>query len=156
VSRCSDGADRLREHWDKNDCAANNISSIAQCSNLDPVHIEWRTSDEPESQKSTSSSTSLSTGAIAASIVISVICVLLLLGLALGFVYLYGLAHPGGLAARFAYSMQRKYKQFDNDKSLTEKENQPKNEIMEKEFKTIENNNNNNSSSEDNSTVIAF
>ena len=30
VHRCSDGADRLREHWESNGCAAKNISGDGQ------------------------------------------------------------------------------------------------------------------------------
>ncbi|XP_040563812.1 plexin domain-containing protein 1 [Lepeophtheirus salmonis] len=148
VSRCSDGADRLREHWDLNECAANNISSVDKCI-IDPQHIEWRTSVPNENAPKNVSLTEipkaspLTTGAITMSVIISVVCVLLLLTLGLGFVYLYGLGHPGGIAARVSYTLQQKYKRFDNEKGgLNKEEKSMPNEIIEKESKTIENNNN--------------
>ena len=43
VHRCSDGADRLREHWDTNECGIKNISTIDQCANIKVyIHLNFR------------------------------------------------------------------------------------------------------------------
>merc|ERR1712141_28152 len=47
VHRCSDGADRLREHWDQNRCSEPemNVTSLNQCAAAhESDHTEWRNS----------------------------------------------------------------------------------------------------------------
>ena len=34
IFRCSDGADRLREHWDTNKCPDFNVTQLHQCPNI--------------------------------------------------------------------------------------------------------------------------
>ena len=46
VHRCSDGADRLREHWDSNLCPQNNMTTLDHCAAgaAEEHHTEWRSS----------------------------------------------------------------------------------------------------------------
>ena len=84
-SRCSDGADRLREHWDQNRCGEPdmNVTSLDQCSRVqESDHTEWRNSmvKDPEAETEIdASSTSAGSAAGIVSAVISTILVLILL-----------------------------------------------------------------------------
>ena len=125
VHRCSDGADRLREHWESNKCSDFNVTD--QCGSVGGSdHTQWRTSmiktkdgDEsskrplvyvdPEAENSASSPGSV------VSIIVSTILVLVLLGIAGGFLFLYGKRNPGGMAERIAMRMESSYKRFGGD-----------------------------------------
>ena len=85
VHRCSDGADRLREHWDKNECSWHNVSTTDQCENLDYTeHTEWRSSMVGEDLNLEDSDTSSTSTVISA--VVSSLMVLILLILAATFI----------------------------------------------------------------------
>ncbi len=95
--RCSDGADRLREHWDENECAYTNITTAEQCSD-ELSHTEWRNS-MVQHDRSGSNDSSAGSGTVV-SAVISSILVLILIGVGAVFIYLYGRNNPGGIAER--------------------------------------------------------
>lgn len=113
-NRCSDGADRLREHWDSNSCAATNISTLEQCAQvLAGDHTEWRSSMVDSSSVEVSKNPqSGSTTTTVVSAVISSVLVLILLIIASGFLYIYGRRNPGGLAERCAMRLEASYKRF--------------------------------------------
>jgi len=116
VHRCSDGADRLREHWDQNECAFNNVSKLEQCATMqESDHTEWRNSmvknEQDSSLSSENASSSFSTSVIV-SAVISTILFLILLAIGSGYLYIYGRRNPGGWAERMALRLQAPYKRF--------------------------------------------
>ena len=131
MHRCSDGADRLREHWESNGCAARNVSGDGQCGLVESEdHTQWRTSmvknakdlsrqtnevplSEPLSE-STAASESESAGSVA-SVVISTLLVLVLVAIAGGFLFVYGKRNPGGVAERIAMRMETSYKKFGGE-----------------------------------------
>lgn len=141
VHRCSDGADRLREHWDQNACYINNVSTLAQCAVVKDSadHIEWRhsmvTNDNEEINESSVSTV--------VSAVISTLLVFILLGVASGFVYLYGRNNPGGLAERLASRLEAPYKRFGivDDNQDQEENNNSNNNSVEMGSKPMQNNN---------------
>lgn len=119
VGRCSDGADRLREHWDQNQCGAYNASAIDQCTHVEfgrrkNVHgghgavdgVPQHTANEVSPVTSSTSSTTV------VSAVVSTVLVLVLLTLVGVFAYMYGRSNPGGLAERFAMRVDSSYKRF--------------------------------------------
>ena len=118
VHRCSDGADRLREHWESNGCAAKNVSGDGQCGLVESEdHTQWRTSmvksakdlsketNETPLSEPQSESTASEAGSVA-SVVISTLLVLVLLVIAGGFLFVYGKRNPGGVAERIAMRME--------------------------------------------------
>jgi len=122
VHRCSDGADRLREHWESNGCAAKNVSGDGQCGLVESEdHTQWRTSmvknakdlskDETPLSEPLSESTASEAGSVA-SVVISTLLVLVLVVIAGGFLFVYGKRNPGGMAERIAMRMETSYKKF--------------------------------------------
>ena len=132
--RCSDGADRLREHWDQNECHLNNVTSLEQCAIAhESDHTEWRNSmvKDPVQANLDEGSTSGSaagTGSTASivSAVISTILVLVLLGLVSGYLYVYGRRNPGGWAERLSQRLEAPYKRFgilDESKNETNENN---------------------------------
>ena len=40
IFRCSDGADRLREHWDANKCPSFNLTQLHQCPNTIKLNMQ--------------------------------------------------------------------------------------------------------------------
>jgi len=126
INRCSDGADRLREHWDNHGCNTFNTSTLQACDNSGvprniQKHIEWRNSmvhngeDNNESESSSEpepSNASSPSSAVAISVSISVILVVIFLGLIAAFVFVYGRSNPGGLAERIANRLEANYKRF--------------------------------------------
>lgn len=124
VHRCSDGADRLREHWESNGCATKNVSGDGQCGLVESEdHTQWRTSmvksakdlsketNETPLSEPQSESTASEAGSVA-SVVISTLLVLVLLVIAGGFLFVYGKRNPGGVAERIAMRMETSYKKF--------------------------------------------
>merc|ERR1712150_146875 len=126
INRCSDGADRLREHWDTHGCNTQNISILQHCDNSGiprniQKHIEWRNSmvhngedgtDSENSSEPEPSTGSSSSSAVAISVTISVILVVIFLGLVAAFIFVYGRSNPGGLAERIANRLEANYKRF--------------------------------------------
>jgi len=106
--RCSDGADRMREHWDAAGCAASNVTGTDACG--DDSNLEWRSSVLPEPNPSNGSG-GLSFGVILSAIISSLLIVILLL-LLLGYVYVFGKSHPGGTAERLALRLESGYRRF--------------------------------------------
>ena len=148
--RCSDGADRLREHWDQNRCGEPemNVTSLDQCSTIqESDHTEWRNSmvnkdSEPEAEAEPSSTSGGNAAAIV-SAVISTILVLILLGLCSAYLYVYGRRNPGGWAEQISQRLEAPYKRFG---ILDESNNQGGNEYnnnnqVEMGAKSSENNN---------------
>ena len=148
-SRCSDGADRLREHWDQNRCGEPdmNVTSLDQCSRVqESDHTEWRNSmvKDPEAETEIdASSTSAGSAAGIVSAVISTILVLILLGLCSGYLYVYGRRNPGGWAERIAQRLEAPYKRFGIlDESNNQNDNENNNNTgVEMGAKFSENNN---------------
>ena len=143
VHRCSDGADRLREHWDQNGCNLNNVSTIDQCAGVKDSadHIEWRHSmvtNNPEGDKVPSSNVSTVVSAV-----ISTLLVLILLGVASGYVYIYGRNHPGSWAERLAIRLEAPYKRFGliEENSEQNNNNNNNNAVEMGQQKMTENNN---------------
>lgn len=126
VHRCSDGADRLREHWDHNRCSEPkmNVTTTDQCAAVhESDHTEWRNSmvegggDTPEAEVESSSGGN--TVSIV-SAVISCLLVLILLGICSGYLYVYGRRNPGGWAEQISARLEAPYKRFgilDEDKN---------------------------------------
>jgi len=125
VHRCSDGADRLREHWEAEGCAAKNVSGDGQCGLVESEdHTQWRTSmvknakdlskEETPQSEPLSESTASEAGSVA-SVVISTLLVLVLLVIAGGFLFVYGKRNPGGVAERIAMRMETSYKKFGGE-----------------------------------------
>lgn len=104
---CSDGADRLREHWNNQEC---HLTNTTTCSSDQAGHTEWRTSS-----LSSSSSAGLQSSTIVSAVVSSV-CVLLLVILFIIFIYLYGKYNQETAIGRYIKTMQESYQQF-GDKS---------------------------------------
>ncbi len=157
VHRCSDGADRLREHWDSADCKANNVTGVDACAaaaSEDSQHTEWRSSNmdhgQPESVPVTASASGSggpSAGVIASG-VISATLLLVLAGLALAFVYMYGKGNPGTFAERIAMRLETNYKRFGGDTFPSAQSDSPTSVEMgrtetEEDVKRQNNNNNN-------------
>jgi len=153
VHRCSDGADRLREHWDTNECGIKNVSTTEQCANIkDSDHTEWRSSMIGEN--SAESIEKNNTASTVVSAVVSSVLVLILVIMATVFIYIYGRRNPGGWAEKIASMLETPYKRFG---ILDENENN--NDQVEMGRKTLENNNNNNNSSSNDgnlTTTVAF
>ena len=141
VHRCSDGADRLREHWDQNSCHIKNVSTSAQCAGVkdSASNIEWRHSMVTNGGDSEEFSASNNVSTVV-SAVISTFLVLILLGVASGFVYLYGRNNPGGLAERLASRLEAPYKRFGIVEDSQEQVNNNNNSV-EMGSKPMENNN---------------
>lgn len=106
---CSDGADRLREDWNTQEC---HLTNTTTCS-LDQVgqsgHTEWRTSSLSVSSDGLQTSTLVSA-------IVSSVCVLLLVILFIIFIYLYGKYNQETAIGRYIKTMQESYQQF-GDKS---------------------------------------
>ncbi len=125
VHRCSDGADRLREHWDNSGCQANNVTGPDSCAAVeseDSRHTEWRSSnmDRDSSLPHSVPVTGADAGGAASvgvivSGVVSAVLVLLLAAILLGFVYLYGKGNPGSFAERIAMRLETNYKRFGGE-----------------------------------------
>lgn len=129
VQRCSDGADRLREHWDSNLCPARNTSSAAQCGKAPggggvakKGHTEWRTSmgvaeSEPETSD-LSEGDQTSTAVVVTSTVVCLVLILVLGAIAAGYVWVYGRSNPGGVAERIANRLESNYNRFGGKNDL--------------------------------------
>ena len=103
AGHCSDGADRLREAWDTNECKLSNTSS---CEAPRSGHNEWRTSRlEGEAGEQDPAGTIVSA-------VISCLALMLLLGMGLAFLYLYGRYNEDSLVGRHLKRLQQSYHQF--------------------------------------------
>lgn len=151
VHRCSDGADRLREHWDQNRCGEPemNVTSLDQCSTIqESDHTEWRNSmvnkdPTPETDGDAASSASGGNAAAIVSAVISTILVLILLGLCSAYLYVYGRRNPGGWAEQISQRLEAPYKRFgilDESNNQGGNENNNNNQV-EMGAKFSENNN---------------
>ena len=112
VHRCSDGADRLREHWDENSCGLSNITTSDQCLNSKgSENVEWRNSMvDSSSSGSQGHGDNYMTTVVSA--VISAVLVMVLVIVAGAFLYIYGRRNPGGLAERLAARLEAPYKRF--------------------------------------------
>ena len=108
----TDGADRLREHWDQEGCSEANLTTVEQCSRSLEGHTEWRTSMSEEDEEAAEAEADGMSAGTAVSVVISTLLVLTLLCIGAGFLYVYGRSNPGGLAERVALRMERNYKRF--------------------------------------------
>ena len=109
TGHCSDGADRLRERWNTNQC---HLTNTTTCSEELPNHIEWRTS---HGELSSPSDPSIQTSTVVSAVVSSV-CVLILVILFIMFIYLYGKYNQETTIGRYIKTMQESYHQF-GDKS---------------------------------------
>lgn len=136
IHRCSDGADRLREHWDTNGCGETNSTGFDQCNAVpsdDQKHTEWRTSMTGESGVPVEDGGNVAT---IISVVVSLILVLILIGLVGAFVFMYGRNNPGGIAERIAMRLEANYKRFGGEADDQVQLEKPKKEQQQ-------NNNNN-------------
>ncbi len=122
VHRCSDGADRLREHWDSSGCQANNVTGPGACAEIeseDAPHTEWRGSGGDPLPESVPVAAPAESGGVSAGVVVSgvvsAVLVLLLATLLVGFVYMYGKGNPGSFAERIALRLETNYKRFGRD-----------------------------------------
>ncbi|XP_059099133.1 plexin domain-containing protein 1-like [Tigriopus californicus] len=132
IHRCSDGADRLREHWNTNECANRNVSTVLECTAAakdDEHHTEWRTSmgdksnqviPEREPIRSNLEDEGSSSTVTVISTVVSALLLAILLIILAGFLYVYGKSNPGGLAERIALRLESNYNRFGKDSSLDE------------------------------------
>jgi len=111
AGHCSDGADRLREHWNKNECHTVNASTTCPSTS----HTEWRTSSLPQTQKIQEQEDDTTT---IVSIVISTILVLILLAIFIAFVYLYGRYNEDSIVGRHLKRLSATYQQFGGAASL--------------------------------------
>jgi len=142
IFRCSDGADRLREHWDQNGCSEQNVTKLEQCSNThESEHIEWRNSmvtnpDTETGNRKTDSDSSITTSIISG--IISTILVVILIGLLGAYVYVYGRRNPGGWAERLALRIEAPYNRFLDESPESSGNN---NNSVEMGAKITENNN---------------
>jgi len=109
TGHCSDGADRLRERWNTNQC---HLTNTTTCSEELQNHIEWRTS---HGELSSPSDPSIQTSTVVSAVVSSV-CVLILVILFIMFIYLYGKYNQETTIGRYIKTMQESYHQF-GDKS---------------------------------------
>jgi len=106
AGHCSDGADRLREHWDSNECHL--VNSSTTCPATSPGHTEWRTSSLTGEEKSAEDS---STTTIV-SATISTILVIVLIGILITFLYLYGKYNEDSPVGRHLKRLTATYEQF--------------------------------------------
>jgi len=101
AGHCSDGADRLRERWNQNECHITNSTTCDAKS-----HNEWRHSSfEAEPLLQTSTSTIVSA-------VISCVLIIILLIIFVAFVYLYGKYNEDTLVGRHLKRLKQSYEQF--------------------------------------------
>merc|ERR1711874_104421 len=107
---CSDGADRLREHWNYQECHLTNTTTCSKDQSGQSGHTEWRTSSLSYSSEGLQTSTLVSA-------VVSSVCVLLLVILFIIFIYLYGKYNQETTIGRYIKTMQESYQQFGGDKS---------------------------------------
>ena len=107
---CSDGADRLREHWNNQECHLTNTTTCSKDQSGQSGHTEWRTSSLSYSSAGLQTSTLVSA-------VVSSVCVLLLVILFIIFIYLYGKYNQETTIGRYIKTMQESYQQFGGDKS---------------------------------------
>lgn len=107
---CSDGADRLRERWNEQECHLTNTTTCSADQADTAGHTEWRTSS-----LSDNSTEGLQTSTLVSAVVSSV-CVLLLVILFITFIYLYGKYNQETAIGRYIKTMQESYQQF-GDKS---------------------------------------
>jgi len=148
VHRCSDGADRLREHWDENRCSEPemNVTSLNQCAAAhESDHTEWRNSmveptPEAEGEHSEASSGNGNTVSIV-SAVLSTILVLILLGICSGYLYVYGRRNPGGWAEQLSQRLEAPYKRFGILDESNNQDQNGNNNNVEMGAKFSENNN---------------
>ena len=133
ANRCSDGADRLRQHWEDEGCGANNASESCNADH----HMEWRTGVDVKDFGGPSSGVNV--GGIISGVVSSVL-ILILVCLALGFVFVYGRSHPGGVAEAIALRLERNYKRFNND-NTNDNNNDDNNNVDEELGPKVLNNN---------------
>lgn len=103
AGHCSDGADRLREAWNTNEC---HITNSTTCEEPRSGHTEWR--------HSTIGSQSLEEDNVSTivSVVISSIAVIILICIGLTFVYLYGMYNESTLVGRHVQRLKQSYDQF--------------------------------------------
>lgn len=141
ASRCSDGADRLREHWDENECASNNVTTLEQCAAVQEEHNEWRNSMVRTAGDNQDNESSVSGGSIA-SAVISTILALILVGIGLAYLYVYGKRNPGGWTERLASRLEMPYKRFGNGSGILDEPVNENNNQVEMGEKRAANNNN--------------
>ena len=105
---CSDGADRLRQTWDDNECQVSNTTSCTE------GHTEWRhSSDGSGSEKSTSSSS------VVVSAVVSSLMVIILIFILIAFLYLYGKYNENSVIGRQLIVLRSSYNQFGASKGTT-------------------------------------
>ena len=161
VQRCSDGADRLREHWDANLCPASNSSSADQCGRTPAApkkgHTEWRTSmgvaeeSEPETSD-LDGGDQTSTAVVVTSTVVCLVLILILGAIGAGYVWVYGRSNPGGMAERIANRLESNYNRFGGKNDLDQDDDSFSVE-MERAAKAKQeamNNNNNNNNANNN------
>ena len=111
TGHCSDGADRLRERWNENQC---HLTNTTTCHTHNDNHIEWRTS-HGSLASSSDKSQAIQTSTVLSAVVSSV-CVLILVILFIIFIYLYGKYNQETAIGRYIKTMQESYHQF-GDKS---------------------------------------
>jgi hypothetical protein len=106
AGHCSDGADRLREHWNSNACHL--VNSSTTCPTTSSGHTEWRTSSLSQSDQDPEAP---ATSTIV-SAVISSILVLILLAILVTFLYLYGRYNEDSLVGRHLKRLTATYERF--------------------------------------------
>jgi len=106
AGHCSDGADRLREHWDQNECHL--VNSSTTCPATFPGHTQWRTSSLSGAEQGAQESSPTTI----VSITISTILVIVLLGILVAFIYLYGKYNEDSLIGRYVKGLTATYERF--------------------------------------------
>jgi hypothetical protein len=104
AGHCSDGADRLREHWNSNECHL--VNSSTTCPATSPTRTEWKASSaEPVVGAPPPTSTIVSA-------VISSLLVVVLLAILAAFLFLYGRYNEDSTVGRHLKRLTATYEQF--------------------------------------------
>jgi hypothetical protein len=102
---CSDGADRLRQAWNDNQC---HIANASTCDGAESGHTEWRHSTDADGA---ADALDARTSRVVSAVVSSLLAVVLL-GLLAGFLYVYGRYNEGSRVGRYLKRVQQSYHQF--------------------------------------------
>merc|ERR1719430_1295169 len=103
AGHCSDGADRLREAWDTNEC---HLSNSTSCDMSLAGHTEWRHSSLGSAKQEAEATSTI------VSVVISSLEVLILICIGVAFIYLYGVYNEGTVVGRHLQRLKQSYQQF--------------------------------------------
>jgi len=117
---CSDGSDRMRQHWDDNKCHLENVTTCElERGAHGASHMEWRHSTETEASILDSGSVDNDSSGATVSAVISILLVVVLVCILFGFLYVYGKYNETTMIGRYVKSIRSSYEQFGAPKTTT-------------------------------------